>query len=318
MSRMSWRYYRDYRAANSTPKVNISKNSFNYKVQQRILELQKLQKLQKQFAQRDSEDPAKKTGMTKALHHNHQDQQAAVVLTVDAGNISMSTLDLAVAMAASLETRLHGLFIEDEDLLRAASLPFTREISLTTARVQHTDFEKMQQALQSMARQFRNSLEKAAQVSQIKWSFDCVRGSTIETRLKIQPEINYLIVGEPVGRFASAKQYQPMRRILLIENQSPNLVHALNVVLQKFKQYKIEVTTIASAEDGIEEDSALRQCINNADQTLVIRELPREQLAGILSQAGSVFDWAIFSRHEKESSRRLILDNLRCPVIMVS
>lgn len=252
------------------------------------------------------------------MNNNRQDQPAAVMLTVDAGNISVSTLDLAVAMAASVHTRLHGLFIENEDLLRAASLPFTREISLTTARVHQTDFEKMQQALQTMARQFRNSLEQAALASQVPWSFDSVRASTKETRLQTQPGISYLIVSESAGRRTSTKQYRPLQRILLIENQSPHLVNALNVVLQKFKQEKVEVTAIASAEGGIKLNSALQQLIKNTDQIVVMLELPREQLGKVLAQAGAMFDCAIFSRHEDANSRRSILDSLRCPMIMVS
>ena len=252
------------------------------------------------------------------MNNNHQDLPATVMLTVDAGNISVSTLDLAVAMAASAQTRLHGLFIENEDLLRAASLPFTREISLTTARVHQTDFDKMQQALQTMARQFRDSLEQAALASQVPWSFDSVRASTKESRLQTQPGISYLIVSESTGRRASTKQYRPLRRILLIENQSPHLLHALKVVLQKFKQQKVEITAIASVEDGGEENSALQQFIKNADQAVVMLELPREQLEKVLSRAGAMFDCAIFSRHEDADSRRLILDSLRCPMIMVS
>jgi len=252
------------------------------------------------------------------MNNNHQDRQAAVMLTVDAGNISMSTLDLAVAIAASVQTSLHGLFIEDEDLLRAASLPFTREISLTTARVHQTDFEKMQQALQTMARQFRDALEQAAQASEVPWSFDCVRGSSEETRLQTHSGTSYLIVGESVGRRTGTKQYQPLRRILLIENQSPHLVNALNVVLHKFKQVKVEITAIASAEDGIEENSVLQQYVKNADQPVVMLELPREQLEKVLSRVGAMFDCAIFSRHEDASNRRVILDSLRCPVIIVS
>ena len=250
--------------------------------------------------------------------NNNQQNKATVMLTVDAGNISVSTLDLAVAMAASVQTRLHGLFIESEDLLRTASLPFTREISVTTAREHPTDYDKMQRSLHNMAEQFRQSLERAAQASQIPWSFDCVRGVTEEVRFSPRPDISYLIIDESAGWRASPKAYQSLRRVLLIENQSPNMINALNVVIQNFQQEKVEVTAIAAADTGIEKNTELQQHIKNADQSVIMLELERGQLTKVLSQAGTMFDYAICSRHEDDQNRRRILDSLQCPVIMVS
>ena len=250
--------------------------------------------------------------------NNKPQNKAAVMLTVDAGNISVSTLALAVAIAASVKTRLHGLFIESEDLLRAASLPFTREISVTTAREHPTDYDKMQRSLHNMAEQFRQSLEQAAQASQIPWSFDYVRGVTDEIRFSSRPDISYLIVDESVGWRASPKVHQSLRRVLLIENQSPSLINALNVVIQNTQQEKVEITAIAPADTGIEKNTDLQQYIKNADQSVVMQELERGQLTKVLSQAGTMFDYAICSRHEDDQSRRLILNSLQCPVIMVS
>ena len=240
------------------------------------------------------------------------------MLTVGASNLSVSTLELAVAIAASVQTRLHGLFIESEDLLRAASLPFTREISVATAREHPTDYDKMQRSLQSMANQFRQSLEQAAQATKIPWSFDCVRGVTEEIRFSSRPDIRYLIVDESVGWRSSPKVNQSLCRVLLIENQSPSLLHALNVVIQNSRQEKVEITAIAPAGTGIEKNTELQQYIKNADPSVMMLELERGQLTKVLSQSGTMFDYAICSRHEDDQSRRLILSSLQCPVIMVS
>jgi hypothetical protein len=51
---------------------------------------------------------------------NSNDKQQAVMLAVDVSNYSVTTVNLAVEMAASVQTGLLGLFIEDEDLLQVA------------------------------------------------------------------------------------------------------------------------------------------------------------------------------------------------------
>jgi hypothetical protein len=75
--------------------------------------------------------------------------ERSVMLAADVGSYSIKTVTLAVQMAASMNVRLRGLFIEDEDLLQVTGLPITREISLTTARERPTDVEQMQRSMRA-------------------------------------------------------------------------------------------------------------------------------------------------------------------------
>ena len=153
---------------------------------------------------------------------SHQEGDGStVLLRVDSDNISVNTIDLAIAMAASIQSPVHGLFIENQDLLRAASLPFTREISSTTAREHQTSFDQMQRALRTMAEQFRNSLQQAAQASRIPWSFDYVSDPARDAELKSRTDITYTIVGLRISARQRSPQFRPVCKVLLIENHSP-------------------------------------------------------------------------------------------------
>ncbi len=241
---------------------------------------------------------------------HHKDHKADVLLRVDSQSISVISIDLAVAMAASVETRLHGLFIENQDLLRAASLPFTREISFTTAEEKPIDYDQMQLSLRTMAAQFRQSLEKAARASQISCSFDYVSGQARDAMLALRSDNTYTIVGQrSASRVQTAVGYASVRRVLLIENHSPHLMHALDVVLKCFSQHRIEVTAVVA------DDSAQ---LDLQDKVKSFVELKSHQLADLLTTRGTVFDCAILSSHEDVEIQRLILKQLYCPVILVS
>jgi len=83
-----------------------------------------------------------------------------VVIAADVAGFSLVTALFAVQIALSMNTRLQGLFVEDEDLLRVIRLPISREVSLTTARARPTDAGQMQSALRSLAAQFEKSLKR--------------------------------------------------------------------------------------------------------------------------------------------------------------
>ncbi len=105
-----------------------------------------------------------------------QPAQERIVVAVDASAASRLALELAADLAAALRTSLAGLYVEEEDLLHAAGLPFVREIraqSGQAAPFTATDLERHWRALASDA---RNALTRAAQARRIACSFDVVRG----------------------------------------------------------------------------------------------------------------------------------------------
>ena len=53
-----------------------------------------------------------------------------VVVTLDAASENRPAIDTAARLAARTRTPLHGVFVEDEDLLHLAGLPFARQVTI--------------------------------------------------------------------------------------------------------------------------------------------------------------------------------------------
>ena len=240
-----------------------------------------------------------------------------VLLAADVGSYSITTVSLAVQMAASMNTKLRGLFIEDEDLLQVTGLPITREISLTTACERPTDVDQMQRAMRSVARQFEDTLKQEAGASQIGWSFDYVRGRVRDIGLQPGTDVTYMILGQPVSHRLRSRPERAPRRILLIANESRHQKQALKVMLDRFDHEKVELTLVA-AEPGGQLSTDVLEVNRGKSDAICLNELTREQFFDQLARLGSAFDCAIISRHEKPEVLTRILKTLSCPVILVA
>lgn len=253
------------------------------------------------------------------MNSNHQEgDQSPVLLAIETGSLSTTSIELAVAIAASRQSRLHGLFIENEDLLRVASLPFTREISFTTAEERPTDFNQMQRSLQAMASSFKNSIKQAAQASKIPWSFDYVNSSSQQATALSRTGFSFTVVGQRISSRATTRKHRPTRRVLLIEDHSPNLIHALKVVLERFEQDRVEVTKIDAASADSPDNRGLNQFLDQIKPRVSLIELKRDQLTHLLSTNAACYDCAIVSATEDQECRCELLDNLQCPLILVA
>lgn len=244
-------------------------------------------------------------------------QQRSVMLAADVGSYSAATVSLAVQMAASMNARLRGLFIEDEDLLQVTGLPITREISLTTARERPTDVEQMQRSMRAVARQFEEALKQEASALRIGWSFDYVRGRVREVGLKHGGDVTYMILGQPVSHRLQGRRERAPRRILLIANASQHQQQALEVVLDRFSHENV-VLTLVDEKPGDRLFTEIAQHKGDKSNKLKLDAVSRGQLFELLARFGSSYDCAIISRHEKPEVLARILKTLSCPIILVA
>jgi hypothetical protein len=244
-------------------------------------------------------------------------KQQTVMLAADVSSYSITTVSLAVEMAASVNTRLHCLFIEDEDLLQITDLPCTREITLPGARERPTSIDQMQRSLRSVAQQFRKTLQHQAQALQIAWSFDTVRGRVRDISFEPESDVIYTILGQPMSPRQYFRRVHGLRKILLIGDDSPYQKHALEMLLRRFAGEKIEVTLVVDdAESEVSSDLAQRLKTNNKQIMLI--ELNRNQLDEFLDRTIPDFDCAIISKQGQAGETLRTLKKLRCPVILVA
>jgi nucleotide-binding universal stress UspA family protein len=98
-----------------------------------------------------------------------------VVVPLDTTSETQTAIDTASRLAAHWRVPLHGVFIEDEELLCLAGLPFGCQFSLTAGREPLTKSD-IEDHFRAFAERARRDLAAAARRLKVEWSFEVVRG----------------------------------------------------------------------------------------------------------------------------------------------
>jgi nucleotide-binding universal stress UspA family protein len=100
-----------------------------------------------------------------------------VVVPLDAASETLVAIETAARLAAHAKAPLIGVFVEDEDLLQLASLPFARQFTVGAAAEKLTT-EHVELHLRLAAERARRELFAAAERHGVTASFEIVRGAS--------------------------------------------------------------------------------------------------------------------------------------------
>lgn len=103
-----------------------------------------------------------------------------ILLALDSAQ-DASALELAAQLAALLQGTLHGVFVENSELLRLAQLPFAHEIALNSAVLRRLETAQLERDLRAQAEQVRRLLESHALRHRVEWTFHIERGALTAT-----------------------------------------------------------------------------------------------------------------------------------------
>jgi len=98
-----------------------------------------------------------------------------VLFAVDSAAQSRLLGEAAMRLAVDQGARLHAMFVEDLNLLRASALPFVHEISLPAAELRPFTEESIERALRTTAENVRGLLAEIAARLNVEWTFDVRR-----------------------------------------------------------------------------------------------------------------------------------------------
>lgn len=152
-----------------------------------------------------------------------------ILVALDASTHSLAALDAAAELAASLHAELIGLFVEDENLLHLAGLPFAHELRAPAAKRERMSSDAMEQQLKLQASQARRALESAAERVKARWSFRIVRGQVTASVLTAALEVDLVALGRVsrpllprsrLGSTARAASTKTERSVLLMQKDS--------------------------------------------------------------------------------------------------
>lgn len=116
-----------------------------------------------------------------------------IVVGFDPAPCSWPVLEAAAELAQSMEAELVGLFVESQDLLHFAGLPFAREMGLASATRRALDVKAMERSLRALAGEARRTLAAIAGRTSVQWSFRVARGSLAAELLAAAGEADLLI-----------------------------------------------------------------------------------------------------------------------------
>jgi hypothetical protein len=122
-----------------------------------------------------------------------------IVVALDAVSENHAAIGAAARLAARRKIRLHGVFIEDDELIRLARLPFARQVTLGGG-VESLTLQQAERQLRAFAERARRDLAASARRHTIEWSFEIVRGAAAEAAAALGDDL--LVAGirtRPVG-----------------------------------------------------------------------------------------------------------------------
>jgi nucleotide-binding universal stress UspA family protein len=119
-----------------------------------------------------------------------------VLVAIDASPHSLAALEAAVDLAARFQAELAGLFVEDENLLRLAELPFVHEIGLFSAIRRRIEGEEMRRQIRVQTRRVRRVFTLTTERAHVRRSFRVVRGTVLSEVLSAASEADVLVLGK--------------------------------------------------------------------------------------------------------------------------
>lgn len=269
-----------------------------------------------------------------------------ILVALDASTHSLAALEAAAELAANLEAELIGLYVEDENLLHLAGLPFASEVSTSSATPQPIDSDKMERQLRLQASQARRALAEAAEKAQARWRFTTVRGQVTASVLAAALEADLLAMGRVsrplfpksrLGSTARAASTHTKRTVLFMQKDS-NIHYPVLVTYDgsaPAKQALVTAAHMVQAGGGTLSVILLAETSNEAASM-------EEEVAGWLArrELSADFHWLVESTVQslakmaqtfkncvlvlggdnpllKADSLQELLDSTDCPVMLV-
>lgn len=145
-----------------------------------------------------------------------------ILVALDASPHSIAALKAAVELAALLEVELEALFVEDINLLRLCSLPFSQEIGSYSGRPRPLDNSQMERQLRTLAGMIERTVSQVTLRTPVRWRFQVRRGAVVEELLAAAQQAALLSLGR-AGR-ARRKTLGSTAQSLVRQSPRPLLI----------------------------------------------------------------------------------------------
>jgi nucleotide-binding universal stress UspA family protein len=119
-----------------------------------------------------------------------------IVVAIDSSPHSLAALEAAAELATRFEAELHGIFVEDTNLLRLAELAFLQELAPFSATGRRIERQQMLRELHVLAQRSERVFRAIVAREDLPGDFQVVRGAVVPELLATAEEADILIMGK--------------------------------------------------------------------------------------------------------------------------
>jgi len=234
--------------------------------------------------------------------------QEQITIAVDADSCTALTLELAVDIARSVKGQLQGLFIENADLLNSASLPFSREVLLTSGAPRSLNRQIVEENYKRQATKFQRMLSLKASQSVIRYDFRSMAGRRRDV-FALQSTAGYIIFERrPLRPQWSHSAPKIAKRILVAgPSNALRLRKALELIVGKLPENAIEIYWLGNTEE--------KDFVDTGYPKQQVFSLKDERSAEALLNGN--LDYILVSKSISASLLNKLISEGQCPIIVV-
>ncbi len=141
-------------------------------------------------------------------------QPKRILCLLDYGTVDTDALRLIGPATGDDDHELLGLYVEDEDLHRAALLPGLTEVRVRNPGLAALEGAGLAEALRTQAQHVREAFERTARRFNLACSFQVVRGRTVEVVVEAAGASDLVMITRPLRsaglRTRDARQFAPL------------------------------------------------------------------------------------------------------------
>jgi nucleotide-binding universal stress UspA family protein len=185
-----------------------------------------------------------------------------ILVALDTSARGRAALQVAVRLALNSSAEIQGLFVEDEDLMRLASLPFACAVDVTSAVPRPLQSASMERDLRLAAGEAQQAFTKALQQLNLRWTFRIVRGTVTQASLAAAGDVDLLVIGQQgrssptmTGNYLPHRP-SPERPVVAVFDGSPSAFRTLELARSLIEPNAPALTVLVL--DGDSEDRSQR------------------------------------------------------------
>jgi nucleotide-binding universal stress UspA family protein len=257
---------------------------------------------------------------------DHEEQETRrIVVAVDASPCGRAALEAATQWAAQLRAELQTLFVEDNDLLRLASLPIANEVPLSYAVPRPLGVARLERMFRAHAEQVRRAVAEAADRLQLRWTFQVQRGDLVRTSRAVAGQAQLLILGmaETAGT-APYERRTATGSILAVDEGTSSSDGVLQIAAELARVYLGDLVVLSLAADdgtGASRRQQIDQCLDGCRVGYTVQPLPTLDGRTIVRLAERLRNrlllLVLHSELLDEIDLEILVKQLECPLALV-